>query len=1630
MTICTIIRDPKTKEVSKVLAPNGEESILFNSILDSFEQKDKEESLKAWAFAYTDTFKSIFGDWEVNDEKAIGKLDSNGEPLFEDYSNTIDQYVSNNVGKDTETSFDELLNDKETFGETIEVEPAEIETTVAPETIEPVSAQPTDQEINSRVTAFLESIGVSIQSVDVIRDANGNKLSANAKADMLNRIIEVVQGKEQIDTLPEEAAHFFVEMLGPGHPLYKEMFRKITDYKIYSSVVDKYKNLKSYRNMDGTINFDKLKKEAIGKLIAEHIIKLNHGDETNGRVAEALTWWQKLWKFITDVFNKSEVNPFEQSAQKILDIDVEGLELNPSEEEYYQYEDPVGSLRQDQNRITLDNSIDPRTGQKRHIYYYDGIQGKGSVTSVYVDKWLKSIFRSDERSEAQKLIDLAKADYGDIIHEQMQDIIKSWTNPDGTKKATQTPIKPKINPSLYNLLNRHIESLMNQYERNTVFFSEVKIFDQKTKIAGSIDLLVVQPDGIVDIYDWKSQEIYRGQDDLKPYKEDMYRIQLENYRKILQLQYGFKNFGKVRAVPIKTQFIYKNNSIYGLKTLEIGDIDPNLIPEDKNYLLPVTLKNESTGNEQLDELIKKLNGIYDKIKNTKYSKEEVYKKREELGKLRLVLRDLQLRNRIDRLVDLGLLEYKKYSDLLESKTLTGKDLMEGIKILDVFGESGVMLYELREEYYETIKEKGDKKAIAAYEEMNKKFLMMTSKVSKLIQDMKKYRDQQAKELGEKRGIMNLLDPEEPVGFFAGTFQALSNIKQKAFRVFSSILRKAQNDRDVRFQDSVDKLTSLKENFTKWASSKDLSTTAAMEMMLEVDDKGNWNGNFLDKYKPEFYQLRKKAIASGDALWVSKNMEYDEKAYKEAEKKQIEFFKSVLYSYDKKENDETIGKKIAEWKTRHQVIDANGEVNMDAILNSKNRFLRPNDEWLSDKWNKLIDPSNKPLKDVYDYFQSTLRYAENLGMLDGYSPKFIPSMYATKIESLSFGDVKGFSNPMRLFDDLQVDAGNQYSPQIDPTDGTIINRVPVYFTNDIGVKKEDGTMDYSKKSRDLFKVFAVWSKHMYNYEAMQSIEDASIMLVEAEKSKKSVVVDFIFGNPVIENGRIKTTDTNDPNAKLLSEFVNFYLYDQIGGRTKDTKFKIKGKEYSTLKSIQAAVSYFSLKTLGLNLISGTAQFVGGTGNALFQAQKGIVFTKKTWGRSMYLTASSKKAQAALRYLNILLEAAPDRFVDNLSLHLGDKVLNKNNAYFIQRQSDKAVQYPVAIAMMLEHMIDKETGNIVNIQDFVKKKYNYYTDFYNLPSDQREQIKAKIDKEVGELQEKESLLSVGVLDKDGNFSIPGIERTDEAYAAFRDKIKGVNKRILGNQSRDDINRIRTTLFGSALMQFRSWIPEMVEERTGQLKWDDELQTWSYGKFRVFFGDLFSKRMPRLLMSIITGFGDNAIELAKERYQVLQREAYERGEPFEISEGEFIDIYIANLRSMMSELLVVLAISGALFWALSGDDDDDKKGVKKYLARAIRKYYNEFMFYYSPIEFTRLLKNPVPAVGLAEDLYKITGQVLKEGYGRATGDEELTESAKPMKYLLRILPAGKEFLLTSAALDDDFRKEWDIRVDNVFY
>jgi hypothetical protein len=155
------------------------------------------------------------------------------------------------------------------------------------------------------VKDLLNRIGVDYQSVSSIR-INGLEIGANGVADITQKLVQIVQGKEDV-ALTEETMHFVVELLEQKDPaLFNKLLSEINGYNMYKSVVAEYGSLKEYQTPDGKPDIRKLKKEAIAKVLTETVIKKNEGyTEKPELLAKAESWWQKIINGIIVIFSKS-----------------------------------------------------------------------------------------------------------------------------------------------------------------------------------------------------------------------------------------------------------------------------------------------------------------------------------------------------------------------------------------------------------------------------------------------------------------------------------------------------------------------------------------------------------------------------------------------------------------------------------------------------------------------------------------------------------------------------------------------------------------------------------------------------------------------------------------------------------------------------------------------------------------------------------------------------------------------------------------------------------------------------------------------------------------------------------------------------------------------------------------------------------------------------------------------------------------------------------------------------------------------------------------------------------------------------------------------------------------------------
>lgn len=179
------------------------------------------------------------------------------------------------------------------------------------------------QALKTKVEDFLQAIGFSLEMVDKIYDRFGKEVpNAVAMASISQKTVQAVQGKLVVHHLPEEAAHVYVAMLPDTHNLKKSMLRNIVNYRIYDRVKEKYAEV--YENDEALI-----REEAVGQLIAEHMVQLNREDMvhtpdlTERQHTQLNNWWKALWANIRRMFGLDTA--FKRSAYNIMNLELEGI---------------------------------------------------------------------------------------------------------------------------------------------------------------------------------------------------------------------------------------------------------------------------------------------------------------------------------------------------------------------------------------------------------------------------------------------------------------------------------------------------------------------------------------------------------------------------------------------------------------------------------------------------------------------------------------------------------------------------------------------------------------------------------------------------------------------------------------------------------------------------------------------------------------------------------------------------------------------------------------------------------------------------------------------------------------------------------------------------------------------------------------------------------------------------------------------------------------------------------------------------------------------------------------------------------------------------------------------------------
>ena len=1529
----------------------------------------------------------------------------------------------------------------------------------------------------SKLKEIMDILGIQITQAELEDDTA-------ALADITNRLIKYSKGKLSEDNFTEEVFHFIVEILEQKNPeLFDILMDKVRMFQVYQDLLNPengYVTDKKYQNENGRPDYYKLKKEAIGKLLTQKI--LGESEES----LEKETIFYRLWKLISDFVNSlfGSINPikqdeFEQLIDKILNTDyvtkedVAFLEGRTGEfaskrkDIFKETKYKLGSLAKrkakfksnqeqrnhfESQRDLFTTQEDPDT--KETFYIVDGNK-KRRVTTL-VKAAISKLTGNFDQDEEKKLLREAKMQKGTEVHKTIEDILNRYIDKiTGLLKEEpdQAPSSKLVSDKIYNTLEEHLKQRLSSYPEGTRFSMELPIVNEEEGYAGTADFIAFLPNNDVDILDWKTTGINYVMNnqliertDISPFNQKYWRTQNQLLKNAMRSQ-GTKNFRLTRAIPIiteiKEELINKkekrsvNNVNFYVSSIEIGDVDVSKIK--KSVLLPVSAETESTGIEELDEIVSKLWAQYAKLEKTIYPETEKYKKTIELNKLLKIIRDLQTKKTAESIKDvfdeqfrrIVRLEKQEFPFLDEIQTnqrfLTDEQLsqinsyiqevLEARGFLSIFKEFIPLVESLYPEkslrtpqqeaiLEETFKTDAIKQVIL--KKLDKKVLSVYTKLGRLF-DIENINALDNPKVRLKYFLTLSERPENTIKFVAGVINTLQSEEEQNKKEFQENFVKVQQS----FLEYAKNNGGTSEKNIKKLYSKLLKKGKRVLLSKVNDDEENGYYSTLAKkalemadwWEKKENELKLRGL-SGEFLhielekqyqaqiedWLKENLDLEkyQEIFKNKEKELKEFLENVKFDEDPFINEEKKTSYFYSWYNNHDILKSPLALNSDANWMIRNSDLASK-KWESQEWKELNRPENKPLLDLYNLFEEVNDIANDQGMLDDVfgAKRFLAKIKgdtAWFVDFLSWSNLNlkylylNFGNKLKSL--FETDGKDEYFQQKDPISGERLRSVPVFYKYNTDEVLSD----------DLFYILNKWAMHVYEFKAINKYENIAIgtELVEQLKVKELSVGSKGNINP---NERDRGPKKEINTEGDLRAFLDYYLYSK----------KYDEKEwYNKLGDL--LYTYTAFKYLGIHISAISSAYLGGRWSARLLSTTN--FSKEDYTEAETLMTFGTLANKAVpiekvdAYLNLLREVNPsihdiNENKDDSKTRMYNKRKFKNIALGGYSFVDNIIQNTMAVVFFKNTTVID--GKFVNILKYVNSKYQ---DLYDKPISEQLDIQIKIDKEIKELKETKSLLQLAKFEN-GKLKIEGIDLNSlqgkSQMLQYKNLIRGYIKDAVGNASEKDISLARLSWWMKFVLQFKNWMPRVIRSRIKGLSYDTEKQEYTWGRvnlgFSAFWNLGFQTKLAHTFTALVpfisdikeskllkktkisTDFSIPLQSLAKEVYQNQVLLSEKNDIDFNLSEKDFVDLYIKTYKSSIRELngiMMMAAIVALASIAAGGSDDDDKWKWKVFL-KMISGYFREQKFTFDPDSVIFITSTLIPTLGAIGDIIHFLEELL---------------------------------------------------------
>jgi hypothetical protein len=449
-------------------------------------------------------------------------------------------------------------------------------------------------------------------------------------------------------------------------------------------------------------------------------------------------------------------------------------------------------------------------------------------------------------------------------------------------------------------------------------------------------------------------------------------------------------------------------------------------------------------------------------------------------------------------------------------------------------------------------------------------------------------------------------------------------------------------------------------------------------------------------------------------------------------------------------------------------------------------------------------------------------------------------------------------------------------------------------------------------------------------------------------------------------------------KLFVELLDAYLY---GIKFRDNI--IKNQSVDTTKVLLRLKQYYGKSTLAFAVIPGTAAYFAGNVSRYFEGKKSIGYTSdQFWQANAHLVTDYKKYRALSLFYDVYAEDNTAKLIDNKSANLFSRIFTYRNLMYPLRKTDENIKDSVLNSMALNWGIDIE-GKLGKKNALIRLN--------------RKGIDTTGIKNIWELT---------TIDSKGNITIEG--KTKENTIAFRNAVNDISNNIIGSLSQEDLSMMDTNLTYNILSQFKSWMPGIVRERTGNLVFDDKIQAARWGRFRAavaefkltsadmevgfkmtqFISKVVLPNIAKISLDLLTFgvapkyglLGKNHTYIdengKEQRVRTNMKRAQRLYKAFVLDNPklagrmtfeEFLEVKEGQMKAGIVELRTMIGFLILIHLLGAGGGDDGKQPpymanwFSRFMYKNLTKAQSELTFMWSLPQFTKLLSNPVPMVGL---------------------------------------------------------------------